>query len=551
MNQIDELADRYVAYRKHTEHEAALWTADMTHLEAWDDVSMGGRELRASSLVAMADEAETLAAAETDLERRQRNLLETIEFGARSEAIGARWREPLRWVNHTIGIIPMILTFLPRYQLRTPEDGQRYIEKIHRMGPFLDAWRATLVEGRDIGVVPIRHHVAEVVAMVDRLLDGQMSSSPLAFQAPPVDMSEPMRTAWREQLLLLLDTTVAPALKRVADTLRTITLDAARPDDQPGLCHLAGGGTHYEQSVWASTSTGRTPEEVHRIGLEQVARLEEEYRDIGSGALGVGDVPTLFRRLRDDPELHYQSADALIADATAALARATEAASGWFGRLPVTPCAAMAIDQGPLAFYSRPLQDGSKDGTFFFNTAVPEVWGTFQLEATTFHEGVPGHHLQLALAIENVDLHDVHREFGIPAYNEGWGLYTERLADEMGLYSSDLDRLGMITADSMRACRLVVDTGIHALGWTRARAIDYMADNSPIDRRQIIGEIDRYIGLPGQAVSYMIGRLEIEDIRRQASERADFDLVEFHDAVLACGAVSLPTLRAAVLESTP
>jgi len=258
--------------------------------------------------------------------------------------------------------------------------------------------------------------------------------------------------------------------------------------------------------------------------------------------------PNIYRRLRDDPGLHYLDAETLVADASAALAKAVAASPAWFGTLPQAPCVANSIEQGALAFYSRPARDGSKPGRFFFNTVDPSMWGTFQLEAVTYHEGVPGHHLQLAIAQENPELHHLLADYYIAAYNEGWGLYTERLADEMGLYSTELDRVGMLSADSMRACRLVVDTGIHAFGWTRDQAIDYMLDHSPMTRTQVEGEIDRYIGDPGQALGYMLGRLEFERIRNDAESRlADrFGIKDFHDVVLSTGSVPISTLRRVV-----
>ncbi len=289
---------------------------------------------------------------------------------------------------------------------------------------------------------------------------------------------------------------------------------------------------------------------MHAVGLAQVERLEDEYRQIAGPLLGTTDVAGIYSRLRDDPDLHYVDAGTLVADATDALARAAGAMGNWFGVLPASPCVATSIEQGPLAFYSQPALDGSKPGTFFFNTADPSMWGTFQLEATTYHEGIPGHHLQVALALENENLHPIHREPLVNAFLEGWALYSERVADEMGLYSSELDRVGMLAADSMRACRLVVDTGLHALGWSREQAIGYMLDHSPMTRVQVEGEIDRYTGVPGQALGYMMGRLEIDRIRAGAEQRLGngFDIKAFHDVVLGHGDVTLATLARRVDE---
>jgi len=196
-----------------------------------------------------------------------------------------------------------------------------------------------------------------------------------------------------------------------------------------------------------------------------------------------------------------------------------------------------------MAYYTGPSPDGSRGGTYFFNTADPSAWSRYQLEVTTFHESVPGHHMQLAIAQE-ADLHPVVGELEVTSYGEGWGLYAERLADEMDLYSSPLQRLGMLTADSLRAARLVVDTGIHAMGWTRDRAVEFMLASTPTDQRNAETEIDRYIAQPGQATSYMVGRLEIDRLRRHARQQlgSRFSITSFHDVVLANGMTPLGQL---------
>jgi len=284
--------------------------------------------------------------------------------------------------------------------------------------------------------------------------------------------------------------------------------------------------------------------------IERIERLEEEYLRVAGPVVGLDDLEEIYAHLRNDRALRYRSGDQIVADATRALAKAEAAAPRWFGTLPASRCVASQVSQGALAFYSRPDPAAGKPGTFFFNTSVPEAWGTFQLEAVTYHESIPGHHLQLALLVEDESIHPVHAELPITAHSEGWGLYTERLADEMGLYGSELDRIGMLAADSMRACRLVVDTGMHALGWSRSRAIDYILDHSPLTRRLAEGEVDRYIGMPGQALSYMIGRLEIDRLRAESERRAGdaFDIKDFHDRVLRNGLVPLPILRDLVLS---
>lgn len=537
------LADEFVTFRLSTEHDWALWAGDVTHLEEWPDVSEEGTKARLAGLEDFARRAEQIEAGSSD----DQTLLETIAFTVQSQALQLVWQPELEWVNHANGIFPLILTFLPRFPLVTTEHGERYLEKVRRLPGFLNAWASRLEAAPAQGLVPIAHLASSLIALLDRHLAAPLSAGPLSHQAPPTSLDAAESEAWNGRLAELLDS-ATPSVQDLRAVLAARTLAHARPDDLAGLVHLGGGREHYERLVWAHTSLDFTAEQVHEIGRQQVDRLELEYRQIAGPLLGASDIDDIYRRLREDESLHYRDAATLVVDATAALEKATAAARGWFGVLPQASCVANSIEQGALAFYSRPARDGSKPGRFFFNTSDPTMWGTFQLEAVTYHEGVPGHHLQLAIAQENPNLHHLLADYYIAAYNEGWGLYTERLADEMGLYSSDLDRVGMLSADSMRACRLVVDTGLHALGWTRNQAIDYMLDHSPMTHTQVVGEIDRYISNPGQALGYMMGRIEIDQIRSQAETTLgqNFDVKAFHDAVLSTGSVPISTLRRVV-----
>ena len=230
-----------------------------------------------------------------------------------------------------------------------------------------------------------------------------------------------------------------------------------------------------------------------------------------------------------------------------------EAMPEWFEVLPQAPCAVQATTTGAKAFYFPPASDGSRGGTFFVNVADPGSWGTFELESMAFHEGIPGHHLQLAISSELTGVPEFRKHLHNSAYAEGWGLYTERLADEMGLYSGPVDRIGMLAADSMRACRLVVDTGMHALGWSRERAVQYMVDNSPLRTSMCQPEVDRYAVTPGQACSYMVGRVEIQRMRAEAEQRQGdrFDVKQFHSAVLDSGSLPLRVLDRVVRDRLP
>ncbi len=525
-------------------HEVALWRGDVTYLERWPDYSAAGTAELAAVLRDIADRADATHATTT----ADRNLVEAVAFSARSDATLLGTHATLTAINPSEGLVAAMLVFLPRYPLVTADHGARYHAKLRAFPDFVDAWCERLRAAAAAGVVPIRHLVEGQLRLLDDALAAPLSTGPLAAQRPPIELDEASAEAWSDTLRRVLDTDVTRGLSTLRATIADHTLPAALPDDRPGLVHLDAGAEEYGHRLWAFTSLDLTPEQVHRIGLDQVARLEAEYLQIAAPVLGTTSLAEIYERLRDDPALHYRDADTLVADATQALERATAATGPWFGNVPVAGCTANPTTHGALAFYSPPSREGTKGGAFFFNVADPAVWGTFQLESVTFHEGVPGHHLQIALAQELPDLHPILAEYLVAAYSEGWGLYTERLADEMGLYSSELDRIGMLSADSMRACRLVVDTGMHALGWTRDQAITYFLDHSPMTSGQVVGEVDRYIGNPGQACAYMLGRLAIEDIRSHAEARLGerFDIRAFHDQVLATGSIPLGSLRRAI-----
>ncbi|MDX8050014.1 DUF885 domain-containing protein [Lentzea sp. BCCO 10_0798] len=324
------------------------------------------------------------------------------------------------------------------------------------------------------------------------------------------------------------------------------SIEDGRDDDKAGLCWLPEGEANYANLVRTYTTTSRTPDELHRLGLDIIASLREEYAEIGSRLWGTKDVPEIFHRLRT--ELLWDSEEQMIENAVAAIARAEAEAPKWFGRMPGIGCQVRAVPQeeqrtSAIAFYQPAPADRSRPGTYWLNPLGATERSRTLSEVTAFHEAVPGHHYQFSIASET-ELPNMRKYAFIEAYLEGWGLYTERLADEMGLYSSDEQRLGMLGLDAMRAGRLVVDTGIHAFGWSRQQAVDYLRENTVMTAPEIDSEIDRYIETPGQALAYMVGRLEIQRIRAEAETKLGdrFDVKSFHDLVVGSGAVPLSTL---------
>jgi uncharacterized protein (DUF885 family) len=330
-------------------------------------------------------------------------------------------------------------------------------------------------------------------------------------------------------------------------------LPVGRPDDKPGLCWLPDGDEAYRMLIRAYTSGAHTPEDLHATGVAITERLREEYAEVGSRLWGTNDVADIHSRLRSDEDLRYADSEEIIERAKDTVRRAELAAPEWFGVVPSVACAvepvpAALADGSAPAYYFTGALDGSRVGTYFVNATKPHERFRHLAEAIAFHEAVPGHHFQLTIAQERVDGHMVFSVFGDVATAEGWGLYAERLADEMGLYSSDLTRLGMLSAESWRAARLVVDTGLHAMGWSRQEAIDWMTSHVPMSQLEIESEVDRYVVRPAQALCYLVGRLELDARRRESAARLSerFSVRDFHDLVLRTGPVALPALASAV-----
>lgn len=346
----------------------------------------------------------------------------------------------------------------------------------------------------------------------------------------------------------LIDGVVRAAFIRYRGVLAEEVAPHARPDDRAGLCWLPGGEGAYDRLIRAHTTVARSAGQLHRTGLELIERLCE-YRSIGGRVFGPIELPDLFERLRTDPALRWHDGTQILTTARTAIARAEQVAPQWFGRLPRQRCTVEAVPAGeapgaPGGNYSGAALDGSRPAIYFVNTHRARERDRYSAEAVAYHEVIPGHHVQVALAQELADLPLLRRVTPINAFAEGWGLYAERLADEMGLYSSDVARLGMLAGDSMRAARLVVDTGLHAFGWSRPRVNDFLRANTPMPPLDIERETDRYIADPGQALAYMVGRLEIERIRAGARQALGgrFDIRGFHDAVLSNGELPLGAL---------
>jgi uncharacterized protein (DUF885 family) len=440
-------------------------------------------------------------------------------------------------------------------RIDTPADAGRYVERCRAMARFLDQHVANLQSGLGENKAASRAAVEKTIAQLDASLASAVTGWAILepLEDPRAAWTETERGSFRRALMAVVTDGVKPGLERYRDFLREQVLPVARPAEKAGLAALPGGVECYRRMIRVHTSLDKDPEELHRLGLEQVARFRRELAELGARSLGTTDIAEIQKRLRSDPAMHFATAEQVEGKARETLARAKAAIPRWFGILPRAGCEVkvMGMHEAPystVAYYRQPAKDGSRPGFYMINTYKPETRPRYEAEALAFHEAIPGHHLQISIAQELTGLPEFRKFQGVTSYVEGWALYTERLAEEMGLYSSDVDRIGMLSYDAWRACRLVVDTGLHALGWSRQQAIDYMVENSVLAENNIANEVDRYITWPGQALAYKVGQLEIlalrDDARRRLGER--FDIRAFHDVVLRNGAVALPVLRAQV-----
>ncbi len=545
--ELRDLADRYWEARLEASPLFATFLGDHRYDDRVDDLSQAGEDAQRQAWVALHAELDGLDASTFDEADLVTHRLLGGELEDNVAGIDARLAELAS--DQMQGVHADLL--ITAGQLRAPEPAHAdmAVTRMERIGTMLDQAAERFRAGLSAGRTPARINIARSLNQVDGYLASPLDADPFVNLAGPADWDS--EASWRDDLRTAVTDHLRPAFVRYRAVLADELLPVARPDDHPGLCAIAGGDELYRTLIRLHTGLDLTPEELHGIGMEEVTEvLPAQYREVGSRQFGTDDLADIFAHLLDDQDLRYRSSEEILEHAERCLEEARSAIGDWFGILPQAPCRLTPIPDylaadAPAAYYTPPAPDGSRPGEYHVNLHEPTGRSRAETASIAFHEAIPGHHLQLAIAAERTDLPAFRRlSWGHTAYVEGWALYTERLAGEMGLYRSDLDRLGMLASDSWRACRLVVDTGLHAMGWSRQQAIDFMVANAPVGRGEIETEVDRYIGMPGQALAYKVGQREIlrlrDDARSRLGER--FTLPGFHDVVLGAATVSLPVL---------
>lgn len=436
-----------------------------------------------------------------------------------------------------------IVSTLAQQPVASAQDRSAALARASDIGRYIVTEIANLRIGTDRGYTAPARNVEVVIEQMNTLIDTPATDSP--FMSPALRANDDtFKAAYRD----VYDETIVPALIAYRDFL---TADYTGRD-AIGVAANPDGEACYHASVRYWSSLPMDPMAIHRAGLSEMSRIRTEMLAIARESFGTEDLRALFEELRTRPEYTFESEAAMLAYVTAAVARGREAVPEWIGTIPdldlvVIPSPAYEKDSGG-GFYSAGAADGSRPGTYQVGTYNPTGISRAGQESTAFHESWPGHHLQVSIALLNESLHPVLRFMFISGSVEGWGLYAERLADEMGLYSSELARLGMLSNEAYRAARLVVDPGLHVLGWSREEAIAYMLEHTAEGYDSVASEVDRYAAVPGQATSYLVGSLEIQQLRRHAELELgdDFDIREFHDRILANGGVTLPMLASAI-----
>jgi uncharacterized protein (DUF885 family) len=539
---VEALSERFWEGILELDPVTATFYGDERYADRLEDPSPAGRAKVREHMARTAAEAAAIPTDGLDTEERiTRDMLQVIgELRVEEDDQGLHQLRVVDQMNGPQQLMPQLTQFQP---VDTPERLEAFIARLRAYPAFMAANTDILREALGTGLTAPSIVTERTIAQIERML-----AIPIDEAIIPSSV-QGASDADRERIRDIVRDVVYPADAAFLETLRGEYRHASR--EEPGIWSAPNGDAIYRTAIRSWTTLDMDPREIHQIGLDELETIEEERREIARAA-GFGDDTSGYRASLDADDANTpQTKQELVDRATEDIERAMAAAPTYFGTLPragldVRPVEEYKEKDAPFAYYYPPAADGSRDGIYYANGYDLPSRKYTKLASTTYHEAAPGHHFQIALEMENPRL-NTFRRLGSRivggAYVEGWGLYSERLADEMGLYRSEGERFGMLDAQAWRAARLVVDTGLHALRWERQRSIDFLREAGLSETDAVI-ETDRYICWPGQALTYKLGQRQIEKLRREISERdgARFDLREFHDQVLGHGSLPLATL---------
>jgi uncharacterized protein (DUF885 family) len=472
--------------------------------------------------------------------------------GFREQLEDARFKNWEIPVTQIYGIhidAPQLVSLL---SFETVKDYDDYVARLRALPIVMDQTVIQMRKGMAEKLMPPKFLLEKVVTQTEGIAGKKPEESPFAMPLSkiPASFSEADRTRVREAILGAIRDSVAPAYSKFAKFVREEY--APRGRTEPGMWSLPDGDTRYATTVRRQTTTNLTPDEIHRIGVEQVAAIEKDTTAVAK-RLGFADWKALAASIQKDPKRHFHSREEILAAYRKFIDRMKPQLPKLFGRLPKADLVVMPVEEfrekeASGAQYNQGAPDGSRPGHVMVNTSDPESRKTISTESTAYHEGVPGHHLQVAIAQELQGLPPQRQQAFYTAYVEGWALYSERLGREIGFYEDPYSDFGRLQDEMLRAIRLVVDTGFHSKKWTRQQVVDYFHAHSAVDEVDVQTETDRYISIPGQALAYKVGQLKIIELRERAKKAlgAKFDVRKFHDTVLDAGALPLDVLESRV-----
>jgi len=546
-NRLYELMREYWEWQLREFPELSTWTGDNRYNDRFTDLSQVAIESRKVDEQRMLDDARRIDPAQLS---RQDRLSHALLLWDLDLAVQAQQFPPVMILNQIWGpqlMFPQLVSVTP---FATVRDYENYLHRLGAFSLYIDQAIGLLRFGVETGWVQPNLPLRGVHDQIEGQLDPELENNALykPFLTMPEDIPAGLCSQMQARARKYIADGIFPAMVKLRDFLTRTYLPAGnRPI---AASTLPDGGDYYLHCVREYTTTGLSPADIHQIGLAEVARIRAEMEAIVKETDFKGTFAEFGEFLRTDPRFYYTKPDDLVTAYRDIAKRADSELPKLFSELPRTPYGVRPFPdyEAPsqtTAMYYPGATDGSRAGYFIVNTYRLDMRPIYEMEALTLHEAVPGHHLQIARAQELTDLPDFRRNASYTAYIEGWALYAESLGSSMGFYADPYSRFGRLTYEIWRACRLVVDTGMHLFGWTREEAIKYLQENTAKTEQDIAVEVDRYIVWPGQALAYKIGELKIRELRAKAKTALGdrFDLRKFHNALLDNGPLPLDILE--------
>ena len=528
--------------------EMRLGYGDRSGNASWTDISLASEALRQEALGAFSQQLGAIEPASLSGEVRLNRsmLLREIndERAAYEQGLHLMPINMRSGPQHAHGMAE-------RLPFNSEQDYRDWLIRLRALPHRLQQYQELLTEGMAKNRVQAAIIIQRVPEQIERVVTAAPEASPFykAFAEISGNIDPAVAKAFQAEAKTVITDQLNPAYRDFGAFIKDRYLPASRPE--PGIGSLEGGKAAYRFLVQHFTTTDLSPEAIHQIGLDEVARIRSEMEGVIAEVGFDGELAAFNDFLRTAPQFYYDTPEELLEGYQAVAKRLDPELVKLFGKLPRIPYGVRPIPDEiapdtTTAYYMPPTPDGKRPGWYYVNLYKPEVRPKFEMEVLSVHESVPGHHLQIALAGELTDLPEFRRRSGVTAFVEGWGLYSERLGYDMGLYQDPYSRYGQLVYDMWRAVRLVVDTGIHYFGWSRERAINFFLANAAKTEADIVNEIDRYIGWPGQALAYKIGQLKMLELRETAELALGnaFDIRAFHDHLLGAGAIPLDALEA-------